>query len=62
MSPEEIDALIRENHRLKMLIVRAFRELDPHTEIDTNSDMDALSTLPWNVRNQIRHKALEAAQ
>ncbi|TWD58133.1 hypothetical protein FB480_101888 [Agrobacterium vitis] len=62
MSPQETDALIRENHRLRMIIMRAFRELDPSSAIDTHSDTASLGTLPFIVRAQLRLCGREAAQ
>lgn len=62
MSPQETDALMRENHRLKMIIVAAFRELDPCSEIDTQSDIAHLGTLPFTLRGQLRFLGREVSR
>ncbi|MUZ53061.1 hypothetical protein GOZ97_07585 [Agrobacterium vitis] len=62
MTPQEQDALFRENHRLKMIIVRTFRELDPCAHVDTRSDIDVLATLPDTIRNQLRLIGMELAR
>ncbi|MBB4005832.1 hypothetical protein [Allorhizobium taibaishanense] len=54
MTEQEQDALIRKCHRLEMIIVRAFRELDPSSDVDTHSDIEVLSSLPFTIRNQLR--------
>ncbi|MGV2188797.1 hypothetical protein ACQZ4Q_08275 [Agrobacterium vitis] len=62
MTPQEQDALIRKCHRLEMIIVRTFLELDPCSDVDTSSDIDVLATLPGTVRNQLRLIGMELAR
>ncbi|MUO77655.1 hypothetical protein GOZ78_01900 [Agrobacterium vitis] len=62
MTPQEQDALIRENYTLKMALVRTFREIDPCTMIDTNTPIKELCDLPFTLRNQLRLLTLEVAR
>ncbi|MBF2715693.1 hypothetical protein [Agrobacterium vitis] len=62
MTPQEQDAMFRENHRLKMAIVLTFREINSSTMIDTNSPLNELCELPFMLRNQLRMLVLEDAR